>query len=233
MKDNRRGRGAIVEVRIGEHYQRIYWTEERAWIDLRGALYADVVRVTWPNGVVQSVVEHPAGVPLSLKQKPGLIGSCPFLYAWDGERFVFVSDVLGITPLGLPMAPGLLVPPDHDEYVLVTGEQLGVREVDGRRTYDLQFTEELREVTYLDKARLIVVDHPEGTEIYPDERFCFPPFAGGETLTTRAPHGPLSAFEVDLASGAADGRDWAAELAAIDGDYAAPFEHFEGRFQGQ
>lgn len=232
VKDNRRGRGSIVEVRRGEHYQRIYWTEERAWLDFADADVLDVLRVTWPNGVVQSLVDVPAGEPLNFKQKPGLIGSCPFLYSWDGERFVFVSDVLGITPLGLPMAPGMLVPPDHDEYVLVTGEQLGVREEGGRRTWDLQFTEELREVTYLDQARLLVVDHPEGTEVFPDERFCFPPFAGGEPLATRAPHGPLSAREVDLATGEASGRDWAAELAAIDGDYAAPFEHYEGRFQG-
>ena len=40
-----------------------------------------------------------------------------------------------------------IVPPDHDEYVLVRGDQL-VPE-DGR--YVLQFTEELREVTYLDR----------------------------------------------------------------------------------
>ena len=232
VKDNRRGRGSIVEVRVGESYQRMYWTGERARIELHGAPYADVVRITWPNGVVQSLVEQPPGVPLTVKQKPGLIGSCPFLYSWNGERYVFVSDVLGITPLGLPMAPGMLVPPDHDEFVLVTGKQLGVREHAGKRTYDLQFTEELREVTYLDKARLLVVDHPIGTEIFPDERFCFPPFAGGDTLTTRAPLGPLSAREVDMTTGKADGRDWAAELAAIDSDYAAPFEHYVGRFQG-
>ena len=233
VKDNRAGRGAIVELRIGTAYQRWYWTGERATVGLGAEDEALVLRITWPNGVVQSIARHPAGAPLVVKQKEGLIGSCPFLYTWNGEEYVFITDVLGITPLGLPMGPGMFVPPDHDEYVLVTGEQLRPREDEDGLWYDLQFTEELREVTYLDEARLIVVDHPLGTEIYPDERFCFPPFPGGHTHIAEELHGPLSMREVDLATGSAEGgRDWADEVAAIDGDYAHPFEHFRGRFQG-
>ena len=232
IKDNRRAVGAIVELRSGEAYRRIYWRHGDQRLGLGGRQQAEVLRVTWPNGVVQNVLAHAAGQDLVVDQKEGLIGSCPFLYAWDGERYTFISDVLGITPLGLPMAPGMLVPPDHDEFVLVTGEQLRPHATDGGSYYDLQFTEELREVTYLDKARLLVVDHPLGTEIFPDERFCFPPFPGSHTHVTEAPRGPLSAREVDLSTGLATGRDWAPEMAAIDGDFAAPFEHYHGRFQG-
>ena len=133
---------------------------------------ADVVRVTWPNGVVQYETELPQGSERVIVQKEGLIGSCPFLYTWDGEQYRFITDVLGITPLGLPMAPGQLVPPDHDEYVLVRGDEFAAK--DG--SFEIQITEELREVTYLDRVLLQVVDHPAGTEIWPDERFTFPPF---------------------------------------------------------
>jgi len=241
-KDNRRGVGAIVEVRTGPVYRRIFWRGEPATIGLSGRDEAEVVRITWPNGVVQSLVKSKAGVPLVVIQKDGLIGSCPFLYAWNGETYTFISDVLGITPLGLPMAPGMLVPPDHDEFVLVTGEQLVAREVDGGSYYDFQFTEELREVTYLDKVRLDIVDHPAGSEIFPDERFTFPPFPAEHTHMTIAPKGPLRAMQVTYTKDAPAGtldlgehkseRDWATELAAIDGDYAAPFTHYQGRFQG-
>lgn len=235
IKDNRQGMGALVEMRVGDLYQRLFWRHEDQRLGLSGAAKADILRVTWPNGVVQTVLGHPAGKDLVLRQKKGLIGSCPFLYAWDGTQFTFISDVLGITPLGLPMGPGMLVPPDHDEFVLVTGEQLKARDAQdgsGDRFFELQFTEELREVTYLDKARLVVVDHPIGTEIFPNERFSFPPFPGGHTHITEAPSGPLSAVEVDLATGLATGRDWAAELAAIDGQFSSGFEAYEGRFQG-
>ena len=154
-KDSARGLGAIVELRAGHLYRRIYYRGQPELVGF-GGKRLDVVRVSWPNGVVQGLFDLAACEPRLIAQKVGLVGSCPFLYTWNGTTFEFVSDVLGITPLGLPMAPGMLVPPDHDEYVLVKGEQLVPK--DG--FYELQFTEELREVTYLDRIRLDVVDHP-------------------------------------------------------------------------
>ncbi len=241
-KDNRRGVGAIVEVRTGPVYRRIFWQGETQTIGLGNHNLAEVVRITWPNGVVQNIINHAAGAPLVAQQKEGLIGSCPFLYSWNGETYTFISDVLGITPLGLPMAPGMLVPPDHDEFVLVKGEQLVAREIDGGSYFDFQFTEELREVTYLDKVRLDVVDHPIGSEIFPDERFTFPPFPVEHTHMTVEPKGPVHAMQVTYNAASPAGtlqvgedqseRDWATELASIDGDYAEPFTYYQGRFQG-
>jgi tetratricopeptide (TPR) repeat protein len=220
-KDNRRAVGAIVEVRAGASYQRIYWRGQPLRVGLAGAKQADWIRVTWPNGVVQSEMAIPAGSDRILEQKEGLIGSCPFLYAWNGKSYGFVTDVLGVTPLGLPMAPGELVPPDHDEFVLVRGDQLAAR--DGR--FELQFTEELREVTYLDHVHLEAVDHPAETEVHPDERFSFPPFP--------APH--LFSFIAPVAARRAtgsDGRDWTAALAADDLRFAAEFTPYSGSDAG-
>ena len=221
IKDNARGIGAVVELLAGPIYRRIYWRGEPQVVGLGRQAQLDVLRVTWPNGVVQYETNVPAGGHLLVEQKEGLIGSCPFLYTWNGEEFVFISDVLGITPLGLPMAPGRLVPPDHDEYVLVRGDQLAPR--DG--FYEIQITEELREVTYLDRVRLEVVDHPAGTQVWPDERFTFPPFPEPHLHTTRGLHAPVRAT-------GSDGGDWAAELAAVDGEFAVPFEPLRGSFMG-
>ena len=225
-KDNRRGVGAVVELRAGPIYRRTFWTGVPELFGFGQRPEADLARLTWPNGVIQYIPQDELRAPaaedsLGYQQSEGLVGSCPFLYTWNGTTFEFVSDVLGITPLGLPMEPGVLVPPDHDEFVLVRGEQL--RERDG--ALELQLTEELREVTYLDRVRLDVVDHPLGTEIYPDERFCFPPFASGRTLSVHAPLAPLSAVD-------GTGRDWAAALAAIDGEHAAPFEPAPPQLEG-
>ena len=129
-KDNRRGLGAVVEIRSGPIYRRIYWRGEAELVGVGEGTEMDLVRVTWPNGVVQYDDRRDLGDraatddALGFLQSEGLQGSCPFLYTWNGETFEFISDVLGITPLGLPIAPGVLVPPDHDEYVLVLGEQL-------------------------------------------------------------------------------------------------------------
>ncbi len=211
-KDNRRGVGAVVEKRAGGVYQRVYWRGQPMDLSLGAEGTLEWLRVTWPNGVVQYDLEPAAG-SRTLQQIEGLIGSCPFLYTWDGSKYEFISDVLGITPLGLPMEPGMLVPPDHDEYVLIPGEQLAPK--DGK--FDLQITEELREVTYLDRLRLDVIDHPEGSEVFPNELFCFPPFPLPHVHTLREPLSPARAL-------GSDGKDWTKAVSAIDDEYA---EHFD------
>ncbi|MCK6446138.1 MAG: FG-GAP-like repeat-containing protein [Planctomycetes bacterium] len=228
LKDNRRALGAIVETRTAGRYRRIYWRGVPELVGCGANDALDVLRTTWPNGAVQTAlavpptdrpfVDAPSG---ALVQPEGLIGSCPFLYAWNGETYGFVSDVLGGTPLGLPMAPGMLVPPDHDEYVLVRGSEL----VPKGGHLELQFTEELREVTYLDRARLDVVDHPADVAIYPNERFCFPPFPEAHVHTVKAPLAPLRAL-------GSDGRDWAQELGARDDVHAMPFTPLAPQFLG-
>ncbi len=226
-KDNRRGIGAVVEVVAQRVYRRIYWRGEATLVGVGGEKEVDVVRITWPNGVVQYELRRDLGDrasakdKLGLAQSEGLVGSCPFLYTWNGAKYEFISDVLGITPLGLPMAPGMLVPPDHDEFVLVRGEQLQPK--DG--FYELQFTEELREVTYLDRARLDVVDHPADSEIFPNELFTFPPFPEAHTHTVRGALAPTKAL-------GSDGKDWSSALAKIDDVYAVPFEPAPAQFLG-
>ena len=227
LKDNRSGVGAVVELRAGSIYRRIYWRGGSQLAGIGTRKWADVVRVTWPNGTIQTDLDVEAGYQPLIDgegfgvQEEGLVGSCPFLYTWNGNEFEFISDVLGITPLGLPMAPGKLVPPDHDEYVLVRGDQL----VERNGSLELRFTEELREVTYLDRARLDVVDHPADVSIFPDERFCFPPFPPAHLHTVQ---GELAPTRV-TGSG---GRDWTQALAYADSEHAIPFEPLASQFLG-
>ncbi|MEM8711861.1 MAG: FG-GAP-like repeat-containing protein, partial [Planctomycetota bacterium] len=227
-KDNRQGVGAVVEVRAGNVYRRIYWRGQAEVIGIGAQKYTDVVRVTWPNGVIQEELDVEEGVAILLdnpdfgEQPEGLIGSCPFLYTWNGETFEFISDVIGITPLGLPIVPGMLVPPDHDEYVLVRGDQL-VPDENGDLV--LQFTEELREVTYLDRARIDVIDHPADVAIYPNERFCFPPFPEPHVHTVSREARPTKVT-------GSDGGDWTDELQKNDMRHPAPFQRLAGQFLG-
>jgi lipoprotein NlpI len=131
----------------------------------------DTVRVIWVSGIVQTETEFPhattqetrtATTLLELDRKPS---SCPYLYAWDGERFAFVTDFLGAGEMGYWVAPGVRSEPDPVEYVRLAPSQL--RAHDGR--YELRVTNELEEVLYLDQVRLLAIEHPEGVEVYPDE----------------------------------------------------------------
>jgi hypothetical protein len=225
-KDYARGLGSVVEVRAGRLYRRLYYRGPPELVGF-GEKPIDVLRVSWPNGVVQGNFGLAPGQGLLVAQRLGQVGSCPFLYTWNGTTYEFISDVLGITPLGLPMAPGMpgsppmMVPPDHDEYVLVKGEQLVPK--DG--VYEMHFTEELREVTYLDRVRLDVVDHPADTEVFPNERFSFPPFPEAHTHSIKDPLSPKSAVDQS-------GKDWTEELARDDKRFAIPFEALNGPYRG-
>ena len=70
---------------------------------------------------------------------------------------------------GLPIAPGAFVQADEDELVWLGNERSfsTKKPTNGRSdSFVLQITEELREVLYLDEAKLVVVDHDAGTEVH-------------------------------------------------------------------
>ena len=46
----------------------------------------------------------------------------------------------------------------------------------GERKYQIHITEELHEVSYLDKVQLIAVDHPAAVDIYTNDKFKSPPY---------------------------------------------------------
>ncbi|MBV9126408.1 MAG: cytochrome c biogenesis factor, partial [Planctomycetes bacterium] len=89
------------------------------------------------------------------------------LFAWNGQRFEMVSDFLGAGSVGEMTADGGSRPPRPEESLKIEAAQLVPRS--GR--YVLKVSEPMDEVTYLDKLRLLVVDHPPDTRVYPDERF--------------------------------------------------------------
>lgn len=220
-KDNAYGVGAIVELRAGPIYRRVYWTGEPVAFGLGAQEQADVIAFTWPNGVIQRLLDVPAGTAIDVEQLNRVSGSCPFLYTWNGETFTFVTDVLGATPLGLPMAPGMMVPFDHEEYVKVRGDQLVPR--DGKLV--LALTEELREVTYLDRVRLHAIDHPADVEIEPNEGFVFPPFPPHHVHT-------FSDVVAPARITASNGEDLTLRLGTLDGVHAQPFVKLPPVYKG-
>src|SRR5262249_30193878 len=104
---------------------------------------------------------------------------------------------------------------------LVRGSQLAPR--DGKLR--LQLTEELREVTYLDRVRLDVVDHPAEVEVFPNERFTFPPFPEPHVHTVRDALAPVRAT-------GSDGTPCPRALRAVAAVHAVPFAPLEPQFLG-
>ena len=164
--------GAKVEVKAGTRYQKQTYEGVPLVFRLGGQNPVETVRITWPNGLIQNELNQPVNKVAAIKEAQRLSGSCPMIFTWDGSRFVFLTDVLGVAPLGASSGDGRFFPVDHDEYVSIPGEML--KERDG--AYEIRVTEELHEVSYLDQIALQAVDHPADTEIVTNEKFKSPPF---------------------------------------------------------
>ncbi|MEM7353512.1 MAG: FG-GAP-like repeat-containing protein [Acidobacteriota bacterium] len=164
--------GAEIEVKAGSKYQKKIYHGTPLHFGLGAMAEVDTVRITWPNGLIQNEAQQKTGQAASYKEAQRLSGSCPMIYTWNGEEFEFITDVLGVAPLGASAGDGEYFPVDHDEIIQIAGESLV--EVDG--SYEIRIVEELREVAFLDEIRLIAVDHPSSVEIFTNDKFKGPPF---------------------------------------------------------
>jgi tetratricopeptide (TPR) repeat protein len=166
-KVNRAGVGSLVEVKAGN---LVVTRTAGLWpthVGLGARTRADVVRTTWTNGVPQNLFDQRA--KSVVREVQMLKGSCPFVYALNGETGVwsFVSDALGRAPIGLLYDGVHLAGADTREWLLVPSGLLAPTP-DGKLLLD--YTEELWEAAYLDEVTLMAVDHPEGTAVVPNER---------------------------------------------------------------
>jgi hypothetical protein len=212
-KTNPTGLGLRVEVRAGEFRAARSVGALPVAIGVGRHAQLDSVQTVWVNGVVDNRLEVPAkSAPLTMVEKNVAAGSCPYLYAWDGRKFRFVTDLLGNSPLGLSLRRGFVLPADPDEFVVV-GTEKDFRP--RRGGYELEVTEELREVLYLDTARLVAVDHPPDIEVHSTDKLGPPPFPPSELWPLHSPRLPQRAV-------GDDGLDRTEDLRAIDGVFAPP-----------
>jgi tetratricopeptide (TPR) repeat protein len=203
--------GSEVEVKAGASYQKQTYQGVPLIFGLGMRSAIDTVRITWPNGLIQNETGQVPGA-LTMTEAPRLSGSCPMIFTWNGERFEFVSDVLGVAPLGASSGDGGYFPVDHDEHVQIPRGALVAK--DGR--YEVRMTEELREVAFLDRVRLVAVDHPENLEIFVNDKFQDPPFPDLKLYGVERRIPPVAARDDD-------GRDVLAKVLARDRTYPDGF----------
>lgn len=212
-RNNYFGIGAKVEVKAGTLYQMRVMTDAVAHFGLGNREGADVVRVVWSNGVAQNRFNPERNQTIVENQL--LKGSCPWLYTWNGGQYEFVTDVLWPNALGMPL--GIMggetrygSPNSTDEYLKIPGEKLQAR---GGK-YVLQFTSELWETPYVDRLRLLVVDHPDSMNIFVDERFTPPPYPALRIYAVSRKRLPAWARD-------GYGNDLLEKIAYEDGDYVS------------
>ena len=223
LADNKSSIGTKVEVFSDGDWQKFEVTGASGYLG-QGAMEilaglgsnerADVVRLLWPTGVPQDELDIAANKPLALTELDRRGSSCPVLFSWDGTKYAFVSDVIGAGVVGHWMSPTTRNHPDSDEWTKIDGNLLRAR----NGNLSLRFGEPMEEINYIDQLRLVAVDHPANTEVYPDEKFLNdPPFASGSTVVASpSTHLPVGAWDDH-------GNDVLATLSLRDHKYVRDF----------
>jgi len=135
-------------------------------IGLGGAPRADFVAIDWSDGVLQSELDPEAGRLHRITEIQRQLSSCPVLFAWDGEKYGFVTDFLGVGGMGYAVGPpGEYGIPRPWENLLLSE---GVAPKAGR--YVFKLTEPMEEAAYIDTLGLTVYDLPPGWQMVLDER---------------------------------------------------------------
>jgi Tfp pilus assembly protein PilF len=210
FKSNKQGIGTVVELKSGNFYKKVEVTGEPLRVFTGDLLKLDVVRVTWPNAIVQNSINVATNRPLQVRESERLASSCPFLYVWDGRRYRFFTDILGVAPLGELLPDGSRIKPNPEDLIRL-GESLD--EQNG--SYTFQITDEMREADYVDQLRLIAVDHPTSEEVYSNEIYSSSPVRPA-LYAVRRRHLPVSAVDDR-------GRDVLPLIRERDGRYPTDF----------
>jgi tetratricopeptide (TPR) repeat protein len=212
------GIGGQMEVRAGLLVQVNPITGPQIHFGLGEKQTADVIRVVWPNGSVRAEFGLKADQEIVTEQR--LKGSCPFLFAFNGNKMEFVKDAVPwSSAIGLRINTiGTARVEATEEWYKIGGNELVAR--DGY--YDLRITAELWETYYYDYLSLMTVDHPRGTDIFVDERFVIPP-AKLQITAVESPH--------KIARAVDDNRTDVTDIvSALDGRYLDTFGR--GQYQG-
>ena len=173
----------------------------------------DIVRMLWPTGVLQDELNIAVNQAHTIQELDRRGSSCPTLFAWDGTHYRFVSDVIGAAVVGHWTSPVTTNKPDPDEWIKIDGAHFKPR--DGYLS--VRFGEPMEEVNYIDQLRLVAVDHPADTDVYPNERFLTePPFVHARTIVASKPRPLAAAWDNE-------GRNVLPQLAHPDHQYVRDF----------
>lgn len=164
------GIGGEMEIRSGLLAQKRVISAPQVHFGLGEQTATDLLRIVWGNGFIQAEFDLQKDQQILVKQR--LTGSCPHLFAWNGKEFALVKDSAPLaTSLGLRVSDTEILPVSQtEEWYKISGEKLAPR--DG--FYELRITDELWESYYVDSYSLLVVDHPQDTEIFANELYPVP-----------------------------------------------------------
>lgn len=191
-------------------------------IGLGGHPQIDFISIDWSDGVFQSEIDLKAGEHHTIVETQRQLSSCPVIFAWNGTKYEFITDALGVGGMGYMVAPGEYAPPRPWENLTIASRHLQPKS--GR--YIIKLGEPMEEACYLDSASLVAYDLPPGWKMTLDERMNI---AGSEPTGE-----PVFYREEMLPIGAVNDRDEEIVQTIVAADLrAAPVGELDHRFIGR
>lgn len=135
-------------------------------IGLGGHPQIDFISIDWSDGVFQTEMDLKAGEHHVITETQRQLSSCPVLFAWNGNKYELITDVLGVGGMGYLVAPNEYATPRPWERLLLPPDALQSQE----NHFVLKLSEPMEEVCYLDAARLVVYDLPPVVHMTVDDR---------------------------------------------------------------
>ncbi len=230
MRSNRSGIGTRLNLRFASHWTGLAMLRgdntpghglQPLTIGLAGAPKLDFLRLLWTDGVSQSELDLAVGQTHQISETQRQLSSCPVLFAWDGERHRFVSDVLGVAGIGFLIEPDRYAEPRPWENFLLPAGLPVAR--DGQ--FEFKLGEPMEEIAYIDRIGMVAYDLPPGWQMTLDERMgTAAPLPTGEPIYWRE--------QTELARASMNGLDVSAALAQADLQ-AVPPGAVDSRFLGR
>jgi tetratricopeptide (TPR) repeat protein len=220
LNDNKSAIGAKVEVFSAGNRQKFEIYGSNGYlgqnstdivVGLGQAKEADIVRMLWPTGVLQDEIQIAGDKRQEFLEIDRRGSSCPTLFAWNGDHYEFVADMLGAAVVGHWIGPNQRDIPRPVEYIKIptglvkpkptsllnrTGSPDARRLTPDAGLLSFRFMEPLEEAVYLDQVRLLAVDHPADLDVYPNEYFASnPPYPEFKVVVSRDTKPPAGAWD--------------------------------------
>jgi Flp pilus assembly protein TadD len=191
-------------------------------LGLAGASAVDFVSIDWSDAVLQTEMNLAPGEVHTITETQRQMSSCPVLFAWDGQRYDFVTDLLGVGGMGYAVGPGEYAEARPWENLMLPDGVPQPR--DGMIA--LKLTEPMEEAAYLDAVHLVAYDIPPGWSMSVDDRMAVSgPSPTGRPVFYRVSAEPVRAYNER-------GEDVTDAMAEAD-HRAAPVGELDRRFIGR
>ena len=175
LRSNSSGIGTNIRARVLNHWTLINTLGRNSGagqslqpisIGLGDSTKANFIELVWSDGVTQSEIDLQTNTLHTVTETQRQLASCPVVFVWNGEKYEFLSDVLGVAALGYFRKVGVNAPYRDFERILVPESQLQPNQ----GYFEIKIGEPMEEVLYLDAAYIDVYDVPATHRLAIDER---------------------------------------------------------------